>query len=239
MDWSGFSIPPMRHEARFGDRIVPAFAERPRNIWQMVADAAVSRPDGEALVAGEARLSWAETADRAAHLAAGFAGLGLRRGDRLALLLGNRIEIVIAMFAASRLGLITVVLSTRQQKPEITYALADSGTVAIVHEDALVDRLPEASEAPALRHRIAVDGDDFRALGAAAPDDAPATVGEEDTALILYTSGTTGRPKGAMLSHFNVIHSATVYMACMALTTPTARSPPCRCRTSPAWSPTS
>jgi len=218
MDWSGISIPPMRLETRFGDRVVPAFSERPHNIWQMVEDAAASNPGGEALVAGATRLSWAETADRAARLAAGFARLGLKRGDRLALLLGNRIEIVLAMFAASRLGLIAVVLSTRQQKPEIAYVLADSGAAAMIHESDLADRLPDATEAPALAHRIAVDSEDFQALGADAPTDGPTTVGEEDTALLLYTSGTTGRPKGAMLSHCNVVHSATIFVACMALT---------------------
>lgn len=218
MDWSGISIPDMRLEARFGDRVVPAFAERPRSIWQMIEDAAAGNPQGEALVAGETRLTWTETAYRAARLAAGFARLGLKRGDRLALLLGNRIEIVLAMFAASRLGLITVVLSTRQQKPEIAYVLADSGAAAIIHESELADRLPDAGEAPALHHRLAVDSEDFRALGAAAPLQPPADVGEEDTALILYTSGTTGRPKGAMLSHCNVVHSASIYVACMALT---------------------
>jgi len=52
MDWSNVAIPPMRLEARFGDRVVPAFCERPKNIWEMVEQAAARNGDGEALVCG-------------------------------------------------------------------------------------------------------------------------------------------------------------------------------------------
>ena len=62
MDWSQHSIPLMRLEARFGDRVVPAFCERPNSIWAMVADAVAGNPDGEALVCGERRMNWREVA---------------------------------------------------------------------------------------------------------------------------------------------------------------------------------
>ena len=91
MDWSKRSIPAMRLEARFGDRLVPAFAERPKNIWAMISDAAARNPDGEALVCGERRMSWREVVKQSAQIAAGFEKLGLRSGDRVAVLLGNRI----------------------------------------------------------------------------------------------------------------------------------------------------
>jgi long-chain acyl-CoA synthetase len=219
MDWSGFPIPAMQLEARFGDRVVPAFVERPGSIWQMVAEAAATNPDGEALIAGTTRLTWAQVNEQSTRLAAGFARqLGLKSGDRIGLLLGNRIDMVLALFAAARLGLITVVLSTRQQKPEIAYALTDSGTSAIIHEPDLADRVPDTTDVPTLRHRVAVDSIGWRELGAAASSDAPADVAEDDTALILYTSGTTGRPKGAMLSHGNIVHSSIIYVSCMQLT---------------------
>ena len=222
MDWSQHSIPAMQFEARFGDRVVPAFSERPKSIWAMIADAAAQNPDGEALVCGERRMSWREVAQQSAEIAAGFRKLGLQSGDRVAVLLGNRIEFVLALSAAAYLGLVTVLLSTRQQKPEIAYVLTDCGARVLIFEAGVADRLPDVSEVPDLIHRIAVDDDarasQFSDLAGHAPLREPADVGEEDTAMILYTSGTTGRPKGAMLAHCNVIHSAMVFVSCLHLT---------------------
>jgi acyl-CoA synthetase (AMP-forming)/AMP-acid ligase II len=222
MEWSRDSILAMRLESRFGDRVVEAFVDRPKNIWAMVRDAAANNPDGEALICGARRLRWREVAFQSARIAAGLRDRGLRPGDRIALLLGNRIEFVLAMFAAAQLGLVTVLLSTRQQKPEIAYVLADCGAKLLIHEAVLADRLPDISDVPDLQHRIAVDDDErlshFPALADPPPLQQAAEVGEEDTAMILYTSGTTGRPKGAMLAHCNIIHSAMLFASCMQLT---------------------
>ena len=221
MNWSHDSIPTMRLEARFGDRVVPAFCERPGSIWAMVSDAAARNPDGEALVCGATRMTWREVALESACVAAGLRKIGLRSGDRVALLLGNRIEFVLAMFGAAHLGLVTVLLSTRQQKPEIAYVLSDCGAKLLIHEAKLSDRLPDARDVPDLMHRVSVDdGSASQFLGLldseALPQ--PASVGEEETAMILYTSGTTGRPKGAMLAHCNVVHSSMIFVSCLQLT---------------------
>src|SRR3954447_4909434 len=157
MDWSHQSIPAMRFESRFCDRVVPAFCERPKSIWDIVAEAAHRNPDGEALVCGVRRLTWREVGAQSAEIAAGFAGLGLVPGDRVAVLLGNRIEFVLTMFAAAHAGLVTVLLSVRQQKPEIAYVLTDCGAKLLVYEATLAGRLPDASDVPELKHRIAVD----------------------------------------------------------------------------------
>ena len=95
--------------------------------------------------------------------------LGLQRGDRVALLLGNRIEFVLTMFAAAHAGLVTVLLSTRQQKPEIAYVLTDCGAKLLIHEAALADRLPDARDVPDLVHRIAVDDEASASPFAALP----------------------------------------------------------------------
>jgi acyl-CoA synthetase (AMP-forming)/AMP-acid ligase II len=221
MDWSNYPIPAMRLEARFGDRVVPMFAERPQSIWAMVAEAAAKNPDGEALVCGSRRMSWREVVRDSARVGAGLRRLGLQPGDRVAFLLGNRIEFVLALFGAAHAGLVAVLLGTRQQKPEIAYVLNDCGAKALIHEASLADRVPDAADVRDLQHRIAVDDDAARSqFSRLVSDDTmpPAEVAEEDTALLMYTSGTTGRPKGAMLAHCNVIHSSMIYEACMGLT---------------------
>jgi acyl-CoA synthetase (AMP-forming)/AMP-acid ligase II len=222
MQWSQLPIPPMRIEARFGDRVVPAFRDRPKSLWAMIAEARDRNGDGEALVCGDVRISWRQAAEQAARIAAGFRKLGLRPGDRVAILLGNRIEFPLLLFAAAHEGLVTVLLSTRQQKPEIAYVLNDCGARLLIHEAALAERLPEAREVADLAHRIAIDHDPalsgFAALIDNLPAAAPADIGEEDTAMILYTSGTTGKPKGAMLAHCNIVHSSMVFVSCLQLT---------------------
>ncbi len=221
MDWLQPQIPPLRLESRFGDRVVPAFCERPVNLWAMIVEAAARNPDGEALIAGDTRLTWRQTVEHSTRIAAGFRRLGLQRGDRVALLLGNRIAFPLLLFAAAHEGLVTVLLSTRQQKPEIAYVLTDCGARILIHEASLADRLPGPNEAPEVIHRIAIDDDPglsrFAMLADHPPAAAPVEVSEEDTAMILYTSGTTGKPKGAMLAHCNIIHSSMIFVSCLEL----------------------
>jgi acyl-CoA synthetase (AMP-forming)/AMP-acid ligase II len=162
MNWAQYPVPAMRLEARFGDRVVPVFCDRPKSIWAMVSEAAARNPDGEALVCGQRRMTWREVERQSAQIAAGLRKMGVRSGDRIALLLGNRIEFVLAMFGAAHLGAVTVLLSTRQQRPEIAYVLADCGARLLIHESALTDRLPDPRDVPELVHRVAVD-DDARA----------------------------------------------------------------------------
>jgi long-chain acyl-CoA synthetase len=222
MDWSRYPIPAMQLQARFGDRVVPVFDERPRSIWAMVSAAALRNSDGEALICGDCRMTWRDVVEQSSRVATGLQKLGLQGGDRLALLLGNRVEFVLAVFAAAQLGLVTVLLSTRQQTPEIAHVLNDCGAVAIIHETGLADRLPNADEIPGLKYRVALDGDGadqtFSDLVDNAPLQSHAEVAEQDTAMILYTSGTTGRPKGAMLAHCNIVHSAMIFVSCLELT---------------------
>jgi acyl-CoA synthetase (AMP-forming)/AMP-acid ligase II len=213
----------LRCEAHFGDRVVPCFAERPRSVYALVAEAAARNSGGEALVCGAERLTWAEVDGAAARLAGALARRGVQAGDRVALLLGNGTPFVLSSFALARLGAVAVPLSTRFQPPEIAYVLGDCGARLLVHEAELSDRLPAAEAAPALEGRIAtgeVAGAEHLAalLAEAGQPPEPAAVDEEDTAVILYTSGTTGKPKGAMLAHLNIVHSAMVYEACMSLT---------------------
>lgn len=200
----------IRHEAHFGERVVRCFADRSPDLRRLFEASARARPDAEALVDRDGRWTYRELAVEADRVAAGLSALGVSPGDRLALLVGNRAEFVFAVLGALRLGAIAVPMGTRLQTPEIAYILAHCGATALVHDAELADRLPAPGATPDLRHRFveAPRGD------AVAP---PPPVREEDTAFILYTSGTTGRPKGAMLTHFNVVHSALHFCHCMNL----------------------
>ena len=219
--WLG-RVPAIAEEVHFADRRrVRCFAERPRSVYALLEAATARRPDGDAVVGGHARLTWRVLSERVAALAAGLAGHGIGRGDRVALLLGNRVEFVVATFALARLAAVAVPLSTRSQQPEVVYALENCAAAGVFVEDALVDRLPHGGEAPQLRLRISMSAqrncEAYATLLTDASAPAAAAVEEEDTAVILYTSGTTGRPKGAMLSHFNIVHSALHYETCMGL----------------------
>ena len=131
------------------------------------------------------------------------------------LFVSNRPEFMFALLAVQRLGAIAVPVGVREQRPGLAYVANQSGAKAIVFDDELADRIPEGSEAPTLRTRVRAD--DLAALeGDARPAPANATV-ETDVAVILYTSGTTGHPKGAMLTHLAIVHSALHYEACMRL----------------------
>ena len=155
--------------------------------------------------------------------AAGLAALGLKPGDRVALLLGNCLEFVISFMACNRLGLICVPIGTRHKRPELEFLLNDCGVTTIIFETEFSMNVPISPAVPKLRHRFYVGdpvegAEAFAKLLATGGSVAHHRVEEEDTAFILYTSGTTGRPKGAMLTNIGVIHSSLTFGRCLGLT---------------------
>lgn len=223
-EWAGYPVPAMRREAWHGDRVVRCFALRPRSVFSLFAETLARTPAHEALACEGRRWTYADCDEASARLAAGLAARGIGRGDRVVMFVDNRVEFVFLLLALQRLGAIAVPVGVREQAPGLAYIVEQCGAAAIVTEASLADRLPDAAQAPALRLRVSI-GDapgcvplQALALPASAPQAARvAEVDESDVAVILYTSGTTGRPKGAMLTHANIVHSVLHYRACMRL----------------------
>jgi fatty-acyl-CoA synthase len=170
-----------------------------------VARHAHATPDAVAIRFGDESISWAALHDRVHRLAAAFAARGVRRGDRVVILMTNRPEFVEVTLAANAAGAMAVPVNFRLAPAEAAYILGDCAP-ALVVTDALLAPLAAAASAPLPQvPPIVVAGDEsYQAmLGETAA--APPEVEIGDVALIMYTSGTTGRPKGAMLTHLNLL----------------------------------
>ena len=200
-----------RREAHFGDRVVRCFAERETDVYRVFERAVARRPEAEALVGASVRMTYGELNGYVERVAAGLHRLGLAAGERVGVLLGNRPEFVIAILAALRLGAIAVPIGTRLASAEIRYILEHCGARVAIYDDEASGAAAGMEElaGPVIGVRCGASGDGASFEGLAMDGVAPVRrqPAEEDTAFLLYTSGTTGRPKGAILTHLNVWHS--------------------------------
>ncbi len=161
-------------------------------------------------------LSWAELDERARSYANALARAGVDRGDRVAIYADTSLESVISLFGNYYLGAVHVPINTRYRAHEVAHILADSTPAAVISDashsellDSALELVGQASPGPeSAPIRIGIDraapGFQFDELLAASPGDY-LRPRDEDLALIVYTSGTTGRSKGAMLTHAAVI----------------------------------
>jgi len=213
-----------RHESWFGDRVVRCYAERAASLDALVRRSAERHPEREVLVFEDQRLTYRQFDEQLNRIAANLAARGIGQGDRVALYCGNHMEFFLGAFGAVRRGAVAVPIGIRQQGPEIAHVLNDCGAKALVFDAAAAGRLPLAETVPSVVARFAVEGAVAGAEPFAALREPPATalappaIGEHDLAFIMYTSGTTGRPKGAMLTHANFVHSAMHFEVCVGHT---------------------
>ena len=162
-------------------------------------------------------LTYAELGERVARLAGALRSRGVGVGDRVLVLMSNRLEFLEATLAANHLGAIAVPVNFRLVAEEVAYLAEDSGSVAVLVDAPLAGLAGEVrAKVAELRACLVVGGADEvsaagtgaegyeEALGAAAPVEAVA-LPETEPAFILYTSGTTGRPKGAVLTQLNML----------------------------------
>ncbi len=156
-------------------------------------------PDHRAVVDGDRVLNYTELEDRSNRLANSFLDLGLRRGDRVGLLARNCLEYVEIELAAAKAGLILAALNWRLGDRELQHCISLVEPEVVIVQGDLVAALDRLELAP---HRRIVLGPDYANILAAASGDYPdLDIDPEDGLVILYTSGTTGLPKGALISH--------------------------------------
>lgn len=176
------------------------------NLAQLLADAAGNSPDAPALARGNAiTATYADHADRSAGLGGSFLNdLGLAPGDRVAIAMKNAPEYSEIMFGAWHAGLATVPMNARLHPREFAYILENSGARACFVSDDLDQSIVEAAAmVPSLEHVIVTGSARYGELLGAAPAELAAVDGDA-LAWLFYTSGTTGWPKGAMLTHRNL-----------------------------------
>ncbi|KAF0845463.1 fatty-acid--CoA ligase FadD5 [Nocardia caishijiensis] len=184
-----------------------------RNHWMnQIAIHATTIPDSPALRFLGKTTTWGELHERVQRLADALARRGVSPGDRVMILMLNNTEYIESVFAINTLGAIAVPVNFRLTPPEIVYQVNDSGTRVIITDTVLAPLVGAvAAQTDALATRIVVGaptgegvlGYDDLLAEEGDPHDA-LDVPEDTAALIMYTSGTTGNPKGAVLTHLNM-----------------------------------
>jgi fatty-acyl-CoA synthase len=170
-----------------------------QGIWHWLDRRHVITPHRVAVADGDRRMTYRALAARVRGLAEGLRSRGIGRGDRVAMLSFNRLEYLEVLFALARLGAVMVPLNWRLVPAELAYQIADSAPGLMIADPEHAAAASEAEAAARLDVPTVLTGDDYEGLVRTTPAGAPA--GRlDDPLIIMYTSGTTGRPKGAVLT---------------------------------------
>ncbi|HEY7975773.1 MAG TPA: AMP-binding protein, partial [Ktedonobacterales bacterium] len=183
------------------------------NVGELLTNSAAQYPDKTAIIFRDQTTSYAEFDRRANQVANALMGLGVQKGDRVGLLLHNIPLYLEAYYGILKAGAVAVPMNVLYKQGEVAYIMQDCGARALLTFAPFAPvALAAASEAPTLTQVIvaapvAVPGSvSWADAIASAPETAPdVAVDESDLAVLSYTSGTTGRPKGAMLTHGNLL----------------------------------
>ena len=174
-------------------------------------------PAGPALRSSDdsLRLTWRQYADRVRSIAAGLAGLGVRRGDTVGLMLTNRPEFHLVDTAALHLGAAPFSIYNTLAPEQISYLFGNAGNKAVICELQFLEQIRKAQPGTSVEHIVCVDATADGAITLADLEAAPAegfdfdaawqSVTPDDLLTIIYTSGTTGPPKGVELTHANML----------------------------------
>jgi fatty-acyl-CoA synthase len=165
-----------------------------------------ARPDAVAVASADTgeQVTWRELEARVGHTAAGLRGAGLAGGDRIAVIADNDPRVFEFQFAAMRAGVVVVPLNWRLAVAEMSHQCADADVLAIAHDDAWASAAGEVAALSGIGRLLAME----RLSEHADPPMGPQEHDPDTVTHILYTSGTTGRPKGAMVSHASIMWNA-------------------------------
>ncbi|MDF2722412.1 MAG: menE2 [Paenibacillus sp.] len=203
------------------DRDVRVYAERPRNVYELLLRTASRFPEREALAMHGASLTYNAMRLSVEHIASRLYGdYGVRKGERVAILLGNCIEYALVFFACARIGAIAVPLNTRLTPKELRFMLEQSGSMALVTDTEFAEKAADA-DTGCVKFIVGGERERFIAFESLTAPAAPAPqtdIDEQQPLYIMYTSGTTGTPKGAIGSHAGVIHAVMSYSRIMGTT---------------------
>lgn len=175
--------------------------------------------DKVAFVSGERTWTYGEFDDRANRLANQLRDrFGVRRGDRIAAVVPTSVECLEILFAVAKLGAVFTPINVRLTASEIGYVLADLGAQLLFVHGAFTQAAAAVNE-PGVRVRdvVALGAEYDDLVATADPDPLPALTDRHDVAVIMYTSGTTGRPKGAMITHENLRANAAAVTSAFGL----------------------
>ncbi len=185
-----------------------------RNFYEFVEHNAKNFPKHVAIFEENLKVRWKELKHKIDSLARYLELLGIKKGDNVAILLSNRTEFIVSLIAIGKIGAVAVPLNTFLKRAEIEYILADSEAKLIITEGKFSDLLKDIEDKTRLEKFLWVE-DPPKIDEKNLPFEEAMTIEDyehitpqadlEDTAVILYTSGTTGKPKGVMLSYKNIL----------------------------------
>ena len=182
------------------------------NIFDALERSKTRYPDKDVILCRGVAMTYAQLYHQVCCLSSALQEENLQKGERVALFLPNRPEFLISYFATVRLGAIAVSLNVMLKRDEVEFILNDCQARILITCDRLLDQRPHSHETPALKSIVCVDEPQHTgvigihkllARGRASHPTANST--QDEGAAILYTSGTTGKPKGALLSHGNLV----------------------------------